>query len=175
MWKAKFDEHLAKQREQAHLRELKQREQRDLKRLVKRDRENKRARRDRERLKEDKVRRRNSAIRNAIRLREENPRMANFAVRAANHRKRPAAQHSESHFTAHQIEWLIDMQMFKCANHYCDTFLDSDFEIDHIIPLAKGGSNAIGNIQLLCKPCNRRKGTMPMRHFLDMCESLSDA
>jgi 5-methylcytosine-specific restriction endonuclease McrA len=31
-------------------------------------------------------------------------------------------------------------------------------ELDHIIPLAMGGSNTARNIQVLCERCNREKG-----------------
>lgn len=31
-------------------------------------------------------------------------------------------------------------------------------EIDHIVPVALGGPTVPGNLQLLCKTCNRRKG-----------------
>lgn len=31
-------------------------------------------------------------------------------------------------------------------------------EVDHRIPLARGGTNDLENLQTLCAPCNRRKG-----------------
>ena len=33
-----------------------------------------------------------------------------------------------------------------------------NLEIDHVVPLARGGSNRLENLQLLCRSCNRRKG-----------------
>lgn len=30
--------------------------------------------------------------------------------------------------------------------------------IDHIIPMAKGGTNVLSNLQIACYPCNLKKG-----------------
>lgn len=44
-----------------------------------------------------------------------------------------------------------------------------DFEVDHIIPVARGGTTGIFNLQLLCRSCNRQKGTkmITLRSFQD--------
>ena len=39
-----------------------------------------------------------------------------------------------------------------------------NLEIDHIVPLSKGGDHVVGNFQLLCKSCNSSKGN---RHATD--------
>lgn len=42
-----------------------------------------------------------------------------------------------------------------CEKH----FEERNLEMDHIIPIAKGGTNCESNYQLLCGACNREKGT----------------
>ena len=41
----------------------------------------------------------------------------------------------------------------KCAK--CGSRVN--LEYDHIIPVSKGGSNTVRNIELLCEECNRKK------------------
>jgi len=51
---------------------------------------------------------------------------------------------------------LLRMQRHTCQ--ICGQSSDhSKIEVDHIIPVALGGSNDFSNLQLLCLPCNRRK------------------
>ena len=50
----------------------------------------------------------------------------------------------------------LDKLVFdKCA--LCKSVLD--LTMDHKIPLTKGGTNALENIQILCRRCNQKKGT----------------
>ena len=50
----------------------------------------------------------------------------------------------------------------RCQACLCDLTgviaLGSEIHIDHIRPLARSGSNDPTNFQLLCEPCNKRKG-----------------
>ena len=48
-----------------------------------------------------------------------------------------------------------------CGRRYSAHYLD----IDHMDPVAYGGSNDPSNLQVLCGPCNRRKGDQTDREF----------
>jgi len=43
---------------------------------------------------------------------------------------------------------------FACTN--CRAV--EDLQIDHILPVSRGGTSDLVNLQILCKPCNKRKG-----------------
>tara|TARA_Y100001934_G_scaffold135181_1_gene163343 strand:- start:322 stop:540 length:219 start_codon:yes stop_codon:yes gene_type:complete len=44
---------------------------------------------------------------------------------------------------------------FKCA--YCGASApDVLLEVDHILPVAEGGTNELTNLIAACKPCNRK-------------------
>jgi 5-methylcytosine-specific restriction endonuclease McrA len=75
---------------------------------------------------------------------------------AANAREvRAKRRNVEGKHTVDEIKALLEKQRGKCA--YCHVSIRSGYHADHIVPLAKGGSNWISNIQLTCPPCNFRK------------------
>ena len=66
---------------------------------------------------------------------------------------------------------LFDEQQEKCI--YCGNKLSIEyFELDHIEPTARGGEDRFDNLQLLCSPCNKRKGTMTDEEFRDRYSKL---
>lgn len=46
----------------------------------------------------------------------------------------------------------------KVCRHCSRTSAVVPMEIDHIVPIARGGLTEMTNLQVLCRPCNRRKG-----------------
>lgn len=59
---------------------------------------------------------------------------------------------------------LFKLQKGKCA--CCKKPLGNDYHLDHIMPLAKGGSNTDDNMQLLTATCNRQKNTKDPIDFM---------
>lgn len=56
--------------------------------------------------------------------------------------------------TAEDIRKLFERFDNRCA--YCDDRAEH-LEIDHVLPLARGGRHAIGNLLPACRKCNRSK------------------
>lgn len=50
--------------------------------------------------------------------------------------------------------------------------LDRSAEIDHRHPKSKGGVDAIGNLQWVCREANRAKGNLTEEEFFDLCASV---
>lgn len=62
------------------------------------------------------------------------------------------------------IKYIFYKYDYKCAyckydndNHNID--YGENLHLDHIVPFSKGGLTVIDNIQLLCRPCNTKKGS----------------
>ena len=97
----------------------------------------------------------------SLKYKKQNPIEAR--IRDNNRRCKNTCFHSLS---AKDIRALFIKQGNECV--YCETKLtiDSDWNIDHIIPIAKGGENHIDNIQITCASCNKKKSTLSHKEYL---------
>lgn len=55
-------------------------------------------------------------------------------------------------------KYVASNQQWKCAS--CNELLDATYEIDHITPLYKGGTNEVSNLKALCRNCHGKKTLM---------------
>lgn len=62
------------------------------------------------------------------------------------------------------VKKLIELQRGKCPA--CGKPLHGSYHIDHIVPLAKGGTNTDDNVQLLHPRCNMKKSAKDPIEFM---------
>lgn len=89
---------------------------------------------------------------------------AAVTIHHANRRARKKAY--DGQLSKGLAEKLLKLQRGKCA--CCGKALGDNYHLDHIIPLALGGTNTDDNIQLLLQRCNSQKHA---KHPIDFMQS----
>jgi 5-methylcytosine-specific restriction endonuclease McrA len=84
--------------------------------------------------------------------------------RAHTEKKRARKRNAPGSFTPADIQGILRTQNSLCA--YCGRNIADCYTVDHIIPLARGGSNWPSNLQLLCRSCNASKGARTHDEYL---------
>lgn len=79
-----------------------------------------------------------------------------FCALIAKYVKKISSSSHRKCFTAQERAAVYNKTEGHCAT--CGEFVPyTDFTVDHIIPLAKGGNNDLSNLQCACSVCNRIK------------------
>ncbi len=86
------------------------------------------------------------------------------AHRAKENRRRARKAASGGSHTAADIRAIRKAQRGACAT--CRVALGNRYHVDHVVPLKLGGSNDRKNIQILCAPCNLKKGAKHPAQFM---------
>jgi 5-methylcytosine-specific restriction endonuclease McrA len=80
-------------------------------------------------------------------------RLANKELQALKSAKRRSIKNDNSTFQVTRKELL---KLYSSNCFYCG--VSGRMELDHVIPVSRGGSNSIGNFVASCRPCNASKG-----------------
>lgn len=83
-------------------------------------------------------------------------------VKTHNNNRRARKNNNGGKLSANIIDALLLKQRGKCA--CCGNPLNGEYHLDHIMPLARGGTNTDDNVQLLLPKCNMSKGA---KHPID--------
>lgn len=91
----------------------------------------------------------------------------------ANIRARSRALSVEADFTRDELRSLV-YRAYAAPCRYCETVISRNtLVIDHILPISKGGTSNILNLQVICKTCNGVKGSLEEVHFIQLLDWLS--
>ena len=107
------------------------------------------------------------------RWREENPgygrewREANPGKLRAYWLKHGAARRGmEGEVSEELVTQMVVDQGGLCA--YCEVSLEGNFEVDHMLPVSRGGGHDWTNLAITCRPCNRSKSTKTVEEFMEI-------
>jgi 5-methylcytosine-specific restriction endonuclease McrA len=99
---------------------------------------------------------RKESARESVRMwKQRNPEKALAMRRVAKRNRKVKLRGNIGRHTHKQVQELHAKQKYRCAICKCDT--SKDRHVDHIVPLAAGGTNYIENLQILCPTCNIEK------------------
>jgi 5-methylcytosine-specific restriction endonuclease McrA len=116
----------------------------------------------------DEARSRNRARRRANRAYYRAYYFANKGqYRAHQRRRRAALRGSHGQHTAADVALQYGRQRGRC--YWCRAKVGDDYHVDHVIPVALGGSNGPENIVIACPTCNTSKGA---KHPMDFAGRL---
>jgi 5-methylcytosine-specific restriction endonuclease McrA len=81
-------------------------------------------------------------------------------------------------YTGEDVQALYVKQCGRCAGCHLEIentrsrSANRGFEVDHVMPVNLGGSNLPENLQLLCRPCNRKKHAKHPDEWARIAENL---
>ena len=71
--------------------------------------------------------------------------------------------------TKEQRQLVFDKMGGHCAYCGCEFSLQT-MQVDHIVPLRKGGADTLGNMWPACRSCNHYKHTLTVQQFRQQVE-----
>ena len=92
----------------------------------------------------------------------ENPEVGR--VRAKKHQEHRKNEVEGHKLTKYEEQYLLKQQGGTCA--YCGSYLNNEYDVDHFIPVDKGGSHGLSNSVLSCRTCNLDKNANLPEEFL---------
>jgi hypothetical protein len=101
---------------------------------------------------------------------EGNPEAFRRYKKAKRARHKARRKGAPGRYALENIQAIFEAQKGLCAYfRVCRTKLGDDYHIDHIMPIALGGTSDPGNIQLTCPDCNWAKNA---QHPVDFATSI---
>lgn len=89
--------------------------------------------------------------------------LVKFDTQAMQNPEISGVEYQQGELAGYEVrEYLLEKWGRKCA--YCGAE-NVPFEVEHIIPKARGGSNRVSNLALACHDCNQKKGSQTAKEF----------